>query len=84
MFALPQGFEARGTTLAQRFTAWQNLIEASKARGELIENPLEYYHFHHQQVRARRRAHEGNNSWLTSTCISLKFVFDFASVTKSF
>lgn len=72
-----QGFEARGTTLAQRFTAWQNLIEASKARGELIENPLEYYHFHHQQVRAKIIV------YLTSTRISLQFVFNFASPQQS-
>lgn len=48
-----KGFEARGTTLAQRLIAWQNLMEASKPRGQLIDNPLEYYYYKrqlHQQV----------------------------------
>lgn len=45
-FTDPQlGFEARGTTLAQRLTAWVNLIEATHPRGELVENPLEYYYY---------------------------------------
>lgn len=49
-----QGFEARGTTLAQRLTAWVNLIEATHPRGELVENPLEYYYYlqyHNQPVK---------------------------------
>lgn len=37
-----QGFEARGTMLAQRLNAWHNLMEATKTRGELTNNPLEY------------------------------------------
>ena len=40
-----QGFEARGTMLAQRLTAWHNLIEKTHPRGELVDNPLEYYHY---------------------------------------
>ncbi|KAL2743261.1 protein dispatched [Vespula maculifrons] len=45
-FSDPQlGFEARGTNLAQRLTAWQNLMEATKPRGELVDNPLEYYYY---------------------------------------
>ncbi|XP_047355130.1 protein dispatched isoform X1 [Vespa velutina] len=45
-FSDPQlGFEARGTVLAQRLTAWQNLMEASSPRGELVDNPLEYYYY---------------------------------------
>lgn len=43
-----KGFEARGTTLAQRLIAWQNLMEASKPRGQLIDNPLEYYNYMRQ------------------------------------
>ncbi|XP_011634830.1 protein dispatched [Pogonomyrmex barbatus] len=47
-FLDPQmGFEARGTVLAQRLTAWNNLIEATKSRGELIDNPLEYHQYIH-------------------------------------
>ncbi|KAG7206137.1 hypothetical protein KM043_003529 [Ampulex compressa] len=45
-FSDPQlGFEARGTVLAQRLTAWENLMEATKPRGQLIDNPLEYYQY---------------------------------------
>lgn len=40
-----QGFEARGTVLAQRLTAWHNLMDATKARGELTANPLEYHQY---------------------------------------
>lgn len=31
--------------LAQRLITWQNLLEASKPRGQLIDNPLEYYYY---------------------------------------
>lgn len=52
-FSDPQlGFEARGTKLAQRLTAWGNLMEATHPRGELVDNPLEYYYYlqnHNQQ-----------------------------------
>lgn len=45
-FSDPQlGFEARGTILAQRLIAWQNLLESNKPRGQLVDNPLEYYHY---------------------------------------
>ncbi|CAL7936449.1 unnamed protein product [Xylocopa violacea] len=48
-FSDPQlGFEARGTILAQRLIAWQNLLEASKPKGQLIDNPLEYYYYAQQ------------------------------------
>lgn len=53
-FYLSQGFEARGTKLAQRLTAWGNLMEATHPRGELVDNPLEYYYYlqnHNQQVK---------------------------------
>lgn len=40
-----KGFEARGTILAQRLIAWQNLLESNKPRGQLVDNPLEYYHY---------------------------------------
>lgn len=37
------GFEARGTTLGQRMTAWHNLLEeTSPSGGQLIANPYEY------------------------------------------
>ncbi|OXU27643.1 hypothetical protein TSAR_001530 [Trichomalopsis sarcophagae] len=45
-FSDPQlGFEARGTPLAQRLTAWKNLLESSNPRGDLVDNPLEYYYY---------------------------------------
>ncbi|XP_015124138.1 protein dispatched [Diachasma alloeum] len=45
-FSDPQlGFEARGTPLAQRLTAWYNLMKATGARGELTDNPIEYYNY---------------------------------------
>ncbi|XP_019696069.1 protein dispatched isoform X2 [Harpegnathos saltator] len=45
-FSDPQmGFEARGTILAQRFTAWQNLMESTRANGELVDNPVEYHRY---------------------------------------
>ncbi|EZA51791.1 hypothetical protein DMN91_003866 [Ooceraea biroi] len=50
-FRDPQmGFEARGTVLAKRLTAWHNLVEATKGRAELIDNPLEYQLYVHQQA----------------------------------
>ena len=37
------GFEARGTELGQRITAWHNLLdETSPSGGQLIANPYEY------------------------------------------
>ncbi|XP_034948798.1 protein dispatched [Chelonus insularis] len=45
-FSDPQmGFEARGTPLAKRFTAWYNLMRATGARGELVDDPIEYYNY---------------------------------------
>ncbi|KAJ8665715.1 hypothetical protein QAD02_007377 [Eretmocerus hayati] len=45
-FSDPQlGFEARGTSLSQRLITWKNLVESSRPRGILIDNPLEYYHY---------------------------------------
>jgi len=34
-----QGFEARGTVLAQRLTAWMNLLDAASSSGPLTTNP---------------------------------------------
>ena len=34
-----QGFEARGTVLAQRLTAWTNLLDAASSSGPLTINP---------------------------------------------
>uniref|UniRef100_A0A0K8TSG4 Putative patched transmembrane receptor n=1 Tax=Tabanus bromius TaxID=304241 RepID=A0A0K8TSG4_TABBR len=33
------GFEARGTWLGERITAWQNLLEELKPAGKLVDNP---------------------------------------------
>lgn len=38
---LPQGFECRGTALARRATAWENLLRATRRTGPLSTNPLE-------------------------------------------
>nr|CAD7412071.1 unnamed protein product [Timema poppensis] len=43
-FSDPQlGFEARGTVIAQRLTAWSNLLEATRASGNLLVNPIEQH-----------------------------------------
>jgi len=34
-----QGFEARGTILAQRLTAWRNLLDATGPSGPLTIDP---------------------------------------------
>ncbi|XP_011863763.1 PREDICTED: protein dispatched-like [Vollenhovia emeryi] len=47
-FSDPQmGFEARGTVLSQRLTAWSHLVETTKPRGELTDNPFEYRQYLH-------------------------------------
>ncbi|XP_026674995.1 protein dispatched [Ceratina calcarata] len=64
-FSDPQlGFESRGTALAQRLIAWQNLLEASKPRGQLVDNPLEYYDYVQQQI--RQNSARKNDSWTVS------------------
>ncbi|XP_058467660.1 protein dispatched [Malaya genurostris] len=35
------GFEARGTSISKRWTAWRNLLEETSASGRLIANPKE-------------------------------------------
>lgn len=37
------GFEARGTPIGSRWTAWRNLLEETSASGRLIANPKELY-----------------------------------------
>ncbi|XP_033310868.1 protein dispatched [Bombus bifarius] len=55
-FSDPQlGFEARGTMLAQRLIAWQNLLESNKPSGQLIDNPLEHYHYMQQNLNVRTK-----------------------------
>lgn len=34
-----QGFEARGTEIANRLTAWENLLEETRPSGRLTANP---------------------------------------------
>ncbi|XP_076237082.1 protein dispatched [Calliopsis andreniformis] len=64
-FSDPQlGFEARGTALAQRLIAWQNLMEASKPKGQLIDNPLEYYYYVRQQHQ-QNYVNGQNHSWVS-------------------
>lgn len=71
-FSDPQlGFEARGTTLAQRLTAWQNLMDASKPRGVLIDNPLEYYHYI-KQLNEQIDSKIQNYSWTSQGIIRKK------------
>ncbi|XP_043605135.1 protein dispatched [Bombus pyrosoma] len=55
-FSDPQlGFEARGTMLAQRLIAWQNLLESNKPSGQLIDNPLEHYYYMQQNLNVRTK-----------------------------
>ncbi|KAI4473838.1 hypothetical protein M0802_015925 [Mischocyttarus mexicanus] len=62
-FSDPQlGFEARGTVLAQRLTAWQNLVEATKPRGEFTNNPLEY-NYYLGQLKRQTDSIPQNYSW---------------------
>lgn len=37
------GFEARGTSIGKRWTAWRNLLEETSASGRLIANPKDLY-----------------------------------------
>lgn len=41
MYFVGKGFEVRGSEIANRLTAWQNLIEATRASGQLAVNPLD-------------------------------------------
>ncbi|XP_012135069.1 protein dispatched isoform X1 [Megachile rotundata] len=71
-FSDPQlGFEARGTVLAQRLIAWQNLLEASKPRGQLIDNPLEYYYYVQQrnQQNLQNPVNVQNHTWMSQGII---------------
>ncbi|XP_029177089.1 protein dispatched-like [Nylanderia fulva] len=72
-FSDPQmGFEARGSVLAQRLTAWHNLIEeATKTRGELTGNPLEY-HQYLRQLNQQSSMHQQNHSLSTSGILKIK------------
>lgn len=36
-----QGFEARGTEISQRATAWENLLDSTRANGLLSVNPAD-------------------------------------------
>lgn len=65
-----KGFEARGTTLAQRLIAWQNLMETSKPRGQLIDNPLEYYYYMRQLH--RNPVNVQNYSWVSQGILRKK------------
>lgn len=35
-----KGFEARGTDIAKKLTAWQNLVEETRPSGKLTSNPF--------------------------------------------
>ncbi|KOC67518.1 Protein dispatched [Habropoda laboriosa] len=71
-FSDPQlGFEARGTILAQRLIAWQNLLEANKPKGQLIDNPLEYYNYV-QQLNQQNSINIQNHSWVGQGIIRKK------------
>ncbi|XP_076175871.1 protein dispatched isoform X2 [Ptiloglossa arizonensis] len=73
-YTVLMGFEARGTTLAQRLIAWQNLMEASKPRGQLIDNPLEYYNYMRQlnQQNLQNPVNIQNHSWINQGIIRKK------------
>lgn len=40
-FHSDQGFESRGTDIANRLTAWHNLLEETRPSGRLTSNPYE-------------------------------------------
>ncbi|XP_015182400.1 PREDICTED: protein dispatched isoform X2 [Polistes dominula] len=62
-FSDPQlGFEARGTVLAQRLTAWQNLMKATEPRGEFTNNPFEY-NYYLEQIKEQTDSIPQNHSW---------------------
>ncbi|XP_041788243.1 protein dispatched [Anopheles merus] len=49
------GFEARGTSIGKRWTAWRNLLEETSLSGRLVANPKELTlgmnnHFPHQRL----------------------------------
>ncbi|XP_034170851.1 protein dispatched [Osmia lignaria lignaria] len=74
-FSDPQlGFEARGTMLAQRLITWQNLLEASKPRGQLIDNPLEYYYYVQQlnQQNLQNPVNIQNHTWINQGIVRKK------------
>ncbi|XP_054006493.1 protein dispatched isoform X1 [Hylaeus anthracinus] len=74
-FSDPQlGFQARGTMLAQRLIAWQNLMETSKPRGQLTDNPLEYYNYVRQlnQQNLQNPVNIQNHSWINQGIIRKK------------
>lgn len=61
------GFEARGTSIGKRWTAWRNLLEETSASGRLIANPKELYDrsvaaegVEHKRKKDRKKAN--NNS----------------------
>lgn len=71
-FSDPQmGFEARGTVLAQRLTAWNHLVEATKARGELTDNPLEYQEYI-RHLTQQPNSNMQNHSWSTQGILRKK------------
>lgn len=36
-----KGFEARGTVIGQKLTAWRNLLDETRPRGKLTANPYD-------------------------------------------
>ncbi|XP_076619865.1 protein dispatched isoform X1 [Colletes latitarsis] len=74
-FSDPQlGFQARGTMLAQRLIAWKNLMETNKPRGQLTDNPLEYYNYLRQsnQQNLQNSVNTQNHSWINQGIVRKK------------
>lgn len=55
-----QGFEARGTAISQRLTAWRNLLEETKVGGKLVADPndifleQDYYNAQHHEHKNKK------------------------------
>lgn len=56
-----QGFEARGTDLGQRITAWRNLLDETRPSGQLVANPYEDYEYRDDVLYRKRNRNKGNN-----------------------
>lgn len=62
------GFEARGTELGQRMTAWHNLLEETSPQGQLVSNPYEYLDYDELQqkqhpLRRHHHQHHKHPKW---------------------
>uniref|UniRef100_A0A1B0DL98 Uncharacterized protein n=1 Tax=Phlebotomus papatasi TaxID=29031 RepID=A0A1B0DL98_PHLPP len=57
------GFEARGTTISQRLTAWRNLLEETRPSGRLLANPFEDFQLGDTSGFRRRKFKNQGRLW---------------------